>query len=116
GFDPEIASHHVRQLSGNDQAQAPTVAGRREKVATIQGGVEQVIALVRLQRAAAVLNSNAQLRIVRRVIHGGDEQDLSFFGLPESILQQIEQSLAQARRVAAYHMRHWWLNKADQLD
>ena len=34
----------------------------------------------------------------------------------EGILEQVEQRLAQASRVASHHVRHLRLDKADQLD
>ena len=82
----------------------------------MQLGGEQRLALLGVERVAAVLHGDAQAWRLALVVEGHHQQDLAFLGLLERVVQQAQDHLAQARRIAADDPRHLRLGEADQLD
>ena len=115
-LDTEITIHQLHQLARDDQPQAPAMACRRKKVMTVDCGIEQCVALVRLKRTPTILHGDAQARALGRSVDRGDQQHLALVGLLEGILQQVEKGLAQTGRIAGHDLRQLRLDKADQLD
>ncbi|VTQ92623.1 Uncharacterised protein [Pseudomonas aeruginosa] len=116
GLDAELPAHQPHQLAGDDQAEvAAELAGGKE-VAAVQLGGEQRLALLGVERVAAVLHGDAQAWRLALVVEGHHQQDLAFLGLLERVVQQAQDHLAQARRIAADDPRHLRLGEADQLD